>query len=156
MTKKEYKVGETFQLGFFKLRAEKPQKGVNPCRICFISELTSDCRVFKQVIGECSFKKREDKTDVIFVNTEESDIVNLSIKGLRKAYDDFYQCLKKMNDSSKKNQIGLTDICEKYRKACDYAKKNSKGDFCLSTRLENAYMKGWDDCKKFYGTNKEE
>lgn len=81
---------------------------------------------------------------------------NLSFEGLHKAFDDLYQCLKRKNDSLKKNKIGLTDICEKYRKACDYAKKNSKGDFGLSTRLENAYIQGWDDCKKNYETNKDE
>ena len=71
MAKTEFKVGETFQLGLIKLRAKKTGKGVNPCRRCFISELTSDCRVFKHVIGECIGLKREDRIDVIFVKVEE-------------------------------------------------------------------------------------
>lgn len=71
MPKKEFKVGETFQIGFIRLKAEKPPKGVIACCHCFIGGLTSDCRVFKQVIGECSALKREDKTGVIFVKVEE-------------------------------------------------------------------------------------
>lgn len=72
MPNKEYKINETFQLGFVRLKAEKPPKGVISCCHCFIGGITSDCRVFKQVIGECIGEKRKDKTDVIFVKVDES------------------------------------------------------------------------------------
>lgn len=156
MANKHYEVGETFQLGFFKLKAEIPEKGAIPCRHCFMSELTSDCRVFKQVIGECSSKKREDKTDVIFVEVEGNNAIDLSFKRLRKEYDNFCRCWKGMNGSLKKYNMALTEICEMYKGASEYAKTNGKGDFGLSTRLENAYTQGWGDCKKFHETNKED
>lgn len=69
--KKEFKIGEVFQLGFIKLKAVKYDMDLHPCLYCFIGGLTSDCRVFKQLIGECIGLKRRDKTDVIFVNIEE-------------------------------------------------------------------------------------
>lgn len=71
MAKKEFKIDETFQLGFVKLKVDKYPKDVNPCCRCYISGLTTDCRIFKHVIGECIGKKREDKTDVVFVKVEE-------------------------------------------------------------------------------------
>lgn len=70
MKRKEFKVGEVFKCGLVKLKAKKTNKVVHACRYCFISELTSDCRAFKQVLGECIGLKREDKTDVIFVKVE--------------------------------------------------------------------------------------
>lgn len=70
MKKKEFKVGEIFHCGLIKLKAKKTSKVIHPCCHCFISELTSDCRPFKQMVGECIGLKREDKTDVIFVKVK--------------------------------------------------------------------------------------
>lgn len=71
MKRKEFKVGEVFNCGLVKLKAVKYNIDSRPCLHCFIGGLTSDCRVFKQVIGECIALKREDNTDVIFVKVDE-------------------------------------------------------------------------------------
>lgn len=71
MAKKEFKIGETFQFGFVKLRVEKPDSNdLLLCEKCFFY---CGCCIdkIKDAIGNCAWDRREDKTDVIFVKVEE-------------------------------------------------------------------------------------
>lgn len=73
MAKKEFKIGETFQFGFVKLRVEKPDSNdLLLCEKCFFN---GGCCIdkIKDAIGNCVWDRREDKTDVIFVKVEEQD-----------------------------------------------------------------------------------
>jgi hypothetical protein len=68
MTKKEFKVGETFQCGLVKLRVEE---GKGCCKCIFYNPYCFDCDITLPICGLCSKNEREDKTDVIFVKVEE-------------------------------------------------------------------------------------
>lgn len=67
MAKKEFKIGETFQFGFVKLKCEV---GHNRCDGCALFDIDY-CENLCAFIGECDAKYRKDKTDVIFVKVEE-------------------------------------------------------------------------------------
>lgn len=67
MKKKEFKVGEVFQFGLFKLRCEKSKKD-GTCVGCFFLNY-SDCNT--EFVGDCIAVRREDNTSVIFVEVEE-------------------------------------------------------------------------------------
>lgn len=69
MAKKEFKVGEVFQLGLVKLRVEKSYMGF--CKGCFFRSSFYDCNSIETLTGECHHDEREDKTDVIFVKMED-------------------------------------------------------------------------------------
>ena len=71
MEKTEFKIGDEFCLGLVKLRVEESDKKVHRCLQCFLGGLTSDCRAFRTLVGECSGPKREDGKDVFFVKVEE-------------------------------------------------------------------------------------
>lgn len=66
MAKKEFKIGEEFQCGLIRLKCAKSNEG---CRDCFFAIL--DCTDMIYMLGECKADKREDKTDVNFVEVEE-------------------------------------------------------------------------------------
>lgn len=68
MKKKEYSIGDTFQLGFVKLRVVKDDK--NSCLKCFFNR-TLLCGNVRQMVGSCFDNEREDGTNVIFVEVEE-------------------------------------------------------------------------------------
>lgn len=67
MVKKEFKIGQTFQFGFVKLKCEV---GHNRCDGCALFDIDY-CENLCAFIGECDAKYRKDKTDVIFVKVEE-------------------------------------------------------------------------------------
>lgn len=73
MPKGEFKVGETFQCGLVKLKCVKSENPRDPCRGCFINQLTGnyDCFCFENIVGECTCYDREDETSVIFVKVED-------------------------------------------------------------------------------------
>lgn len=69
MTKKEFKVGETFQCGLVKLKVVK-QENIGTCTGCDLVGLEY-CTAVQEFIGSCYRAEREDKTDVIFIKVEE-------------------------------------------------------------------------------------
>lgn len=72
MEKKEFKIGEVFQFGFFKLKVEKTNKKLcDQCEECFMYDYIYNCKELIDIIGSCEAKNREDKTDVIFVEVED-------------------------------------------------------------------------------------
>lgn len=71
MTKKDFKVGEIFQFGFAKLKVEKTDLELcDQCGECFMFDYINYCNDLIDIIGSCEGKKREDKTDIIFVKVE--------------------------------------------------------------------------------------
>lgn len=68
MKKKEFKLAEVFQFGVFKLRCEENKSG--GCLGCAFSSI-GFCEDIYRFVGNCDKRKREDKTDVIFVKVEE-------------------------------------------------------------------------------------
>ena len=70
MSKKEFKIGETFQLGFFKIKVVEQDDG-ELCEGCFINEVKGTCGDYKDLVGSCLKNMREDKTDVVFLKVEE-------------------------------------------------------------------------------------
>lgn len=72
MAKKEFEIGEIFQLGLVKLKVEKTDaKLCEQCENCYLYEDIENCRQLLNIIGSCEAKNRKDKTDVIFVKVEE-------------------------------------------------------------------------------------
>ena len=73
MAKTEYKVGETFQFG---LKTLKCVEGIK-CIECAFYNHAWDSFCFNNIhieyIGSCAKKDREDHTDVIFIEVEETD-----------------------------------------------------------------------------------
>lgn len=67
--KKEFKVGETFQFGFIKLKCEKAKDEKKLCTGCVFKH--TNCLYTQHFTGSCQDALREDKTDVIFVKVEE-------------------------------------------------------------------------------------
>jgi hypothetical protein len=63
---KDFKLGESFQLGRTKLEVRKE----SGCENCFFYELMENCREVKRFVGNCEAKKREDKTEVSFVEID--------------------------------------------------------------------------------------
>ena len=68
MSKTEFKVGETFQLGLVKVRVVK--EDVNSCSKCIFNG-TILCGNIYSLTGSCFSDKREDRQDVIFVKVED-------------------------------------------------------------------------------------
>lgn len=68
MAKKEFKVGEIFQLGLVKLRVEKQDEDV--CTRCVLYHF-GNCDVVHEFTGSCFHKDREDNNNVMFVKVEE-------------------------------------------------------------------------------------
>lgn len=67
MAKKEFKVGEVFQLGLFKLKVTER----HDCCGCFFAQNhIVNCI---KMVGPCNPNSREDKTSVIFVEVEEEE-----------------------------------------------------------------------------------
>lgn len=66
MKKKEFKVGEEFQFGLFKLKCVKSKKE-GTCMGCFFLNY-SNCDA--EFIGDCIAVRREDNTSVIFVEID--------------------------------------------------------------------------------------
>lgn len=62
----EYKVGEVFQFGRIKLKCVE---ATNNCTKCFLSDFLS-CM---ECIGECSWNKRTDRKNVIFIEVKEEE-----------------------------------------------------------------------------------
>lgn len=72
MKKKEFKIGDEFDLGLMKIRVENRYDKMG-CRECFFYEFCCDVEeVFRYAtIGACDGREREDKTDVVFKLVEE-------------------------------------------------------------------------------------
>ena len=71
MAKKEFKVGEVFQCGLIKLKVEKTNaKPCYQCEECFMYEHIYNCNDLIDLVGSREGKKRDDKTDVVFVEVE--------------------------------------------------------------------------------------
>lgn len=66
--KKEFKIGEVFDLGINKVRVENCK---NFCSHCLLNKICDDIDQCYKLVGECRAMFREDKTDVIFVKVEE-------------------------------------------------------------------------------------
>lgn len=67
MKKREFKVGEVFQLGINKVRVEHYK---NFCSHCFLNNICDDIEQCNKLVGECRAKFREDNNNVIFVKVE--------------------------------------------------------------------------------------
>lgn len=68
MKKKEYNVGEEFQVGRCRLKCIEQQ---NECTGCFFFPFYDCSDIKRNMIGECTPNRREDKKDVIFVKIKE-------------------------------------------------------------------------------------
>lgn len=72
MAKKEFKVGEVFQMGLVELKCQESTiKECYQCKDCYFFNQVLKCNELFDMIGYCDHRKREDKTDVIFVKVEE-------------------------------------------------------------------------------------
>lgn len=66
MSKKEFEIGEVFQLGLMKIRVEKRDEDKR-CHECFFERLCwADEKLCDDIVGECDSYYRKDGTDVIF------------------------------------------------------------------------------------------
>lgn len=63
---KDFKLGESFLTGRTKLEVRKE----SGCENCFFYEFMENCREVKRFVGNCEAKKREDKTEVSFVEID--------------------------------------------------------------------------------------
>lgn len=71
MSKNEFKIGEVFQCGLIKLKAEKAPKD-SLCNRCFgCVFFNRSCSGSMILTGSCMAEYREDKTDVVFVKVNE-------------------------------------------------------------------------------------
>lgn len=67
MKKKEFKIGEEFQLGLKRLRVEEGYK----CEDCYFSRCCcTDPDFINDTVGNCESHAREDKTEVLFKEIE--------------------------------------------------------------------------------------
>lgn len=69
----EYKIGEVFQFGKKKLKCVEASHN---CAGCFLSSFLSSFVYCTWCTGECSWNKRTDRKDVIFVEVKEEDNEN--------------------------------------------------------------------------------
>lgn len=68
MKKKEYNVGEEFQVGLCRLKCIEQRKNMEgKCMGCFFFTFDDCSDIRRNMIGECIPNKREDKKEVIFV-----------------------------------------------------------------------------------------
>lgn len=67
MSKKEFKLDEEFQFGLLRLKCVRAKKH-GYCNGCYFGSMDK-CDVGE--VGECESEKREDRTDVMFVNVEQ-------------------------------------------------------------------------------------
>lgn len=67
MKKKEFAVGEVFQLGLFKL---KVTEGPDCCGCFFAQNHITNC---VKTVGPCNPNSRDDKISVIFTEVEEEE-----------------------------------------------------------------------------------
>lgn len=73
MKKKEFKVGEVFDLGLMKIRVEK-RDGYKRCSECFFDELCyNNDGLCYAIAGDCGCCEREDGKDVVFKKVEEEE-----------------------------------------------------------------------------------
>lgn len=71
MEKKEYQIGEVFQCGLVKLKCVKAKCVTRKCYDCYLYYDWEDICLGQNFVGECEWRDREDKNDVIFVKVEE-------------------------------------------------------------------------------------
>lgn len=69
MSKKEFKIGEIFQLGKVSLRVEK-SVGSHACSGCFFN-VSVPCDYSDILVGSCIARDREDNQSVVFVEVKE-------------------------------------------------------------------------------------
>lgn len=69
MEKKEFAVGEEFQMGLKTLRVEK-DSAKTPCKGCVFHSPDFLCGDIEDFIGDCLGYKRTDETNVIFVEVK--------------------------------------------------------------------------------------
>ena len=69
MAKKEFKVGEVFQLGLINIKVEEAVQV--RCEECFVSNMKGTCGDYRDLVGSCLERNREDKRNVVFVNVED-------------------------------------------------------------------------------------
>lgn len=67
MPKKEFDIGEEFQLGLVRLKCVSD----HGCEDCYFNSIDYCYFVLKDIIGCCNCSDREDKTDVAFIKIEE-------------------------------------------------------------------------------------
>ena len=67
--KNQFQIGETFQFGLIRLKCVTSEKA-NFCVDCFFRDGNCDKKQ-TEVIGTCVASQRNDKTDVIFVKSED-------------------------------------------------------------------------------------
>lgn len=71
MEKKEFAIGEEFQMGLVKLKCVKASvKGHDHCNGCYMFENCLDCHDMREFMGSCYGDFRLDRTDVIFVEVK--------------------------------------------------------------------------------------
>lgn len=76
MKKKEFAVGEEFQIGDVKLEVVKAptnEYGDSYCTGCYFLHPNPHCRTFREQIGNCARTKRADKTPVIFKKVDDPE-----------------------------------------------------------------------------------
>lgn len=69
MEKKEFAIGEEFQMGLTRLRVEKDSK-TTPCKGCIFDSSDITCENVEDFVGRCLGCNRSDRTDVIFVEVK--------------------------------------------------------------------------------------
>ena len=67
--KNQFQIGETFQFGLIRLKCVTSEKE-NFCVGCFFCDINCHEK-YTEVIGLCGKRKRDDKTDVVFVKSED-------------------------------------------------------------------------------------
>lgn len=67
MKKKEFKIGEEFQLGLLRLKCIKTDDTYKQCDQCFLGE----CWQCSDIAGDCMSSIREDKQNVVFVKVDD-------------------------------------------------------------------------------------
>lgn len=65
MPKTEFKVGEVFQLGLINIKVEEAVQV--RCEECFVSTMKGTCGDYRDLVGSCLERNRQDKRNVVFV-----------------------------------------------------------------------------------------
>lgn len=68
MEKREFEIGEVFDVGLIKLKCvEVDIKNENPCEGCVFTKKFHVCGIINDMIGPCASVNREDKKNVVFI-----------------------------------------------------------------------------------------
>lgn len=73
MGKREFEIGEVFDLGLVKLKCVKAKSPTDLCRGC-VFEKFHECGVIDKMVGPCTSLERGDGNCVIFIKQDQEDV----------------------------------------------------------------------------------